>query len=413
MAEIFRLFTVTILLFSLANTVTAVTVYELESMINALRARGYNLFGNAIITSDLNYEILAGTSFTLFAPTDSSLFALDMTATASDYVTALHFHVVPRRFSLFDLRNIPSGTSLRSLDPSHDIVLESRGSLANDDVMSVDGIAIAVPDLFYGRDIVVHGLGGIISLRSQIGSNQGPSPMNMTGNESNDTSQSPPEGHLHDAAPPPVDLVDFGGFEPSSNDEIDYVPVVSPLPEPASVNGFSPVNSPGSVASPVDDLSESVSSPVADSPVSVTPPVDDLPQSDGSAFDISPAYAFPPDIPADLDLAVRTEAPPSSVSKGKHHRHHHAHHRRGSKSKVIKSDLPSSGKHRNSLLELADEGETESNGVYGEIQAIVREGDLSGSLVPAPENYWPYVEKTVDCALTDNEVAETMTCAQL
>lgn len=394
-------------------------------MINALRARGYNLFGNAIITSDLNYEILSGTSFTLFAPTDSSLFALDMTATASDYITALHFHVVPRRFSLSDLRNIPSGASLRSLDPSHDIVLESRGSLANDDVMSVDGIAITVPDLFDGRDIVVHGLGGII--RSQIGSNQGPPPMNMTGNESNDTSQSPPEGHLHDAAPPPVDLVDFGGFEPSSNEEIDYVPVVSPLPEqpePVSVNGFSPANSAGSVTPPVDDSSESVSSPVADSPVSITPPVDDSPKSvtspiddspqfDGSSFDISPAYASPPDIPADLDLAVRIEAPPSSVSKGKHHRHHHAQHRRGSKSKVIKSDLPSSGKRRNSLLELADEGETENSGVYGDTQAIVREGDLSGSSDPAPENYWPSVEKTVDCPLTDNEVAETMTCAQL
>ncbi|KAM7525305.1 hypothetical protein LguiA_015207 [Lonicera macranthoides] len=134
----------------------------------------------------------------------------------------------------------------------------------------------------------------------------------MTGNEANYTSQFLPKGHLHDVAPPPVDLVDFGGFEQSSNDEIDYVPVVSPLPELVNVNGFSLMNSSGSVTFPVDDSLESVFSLVDNSPKSVThhvsdslksviPLVDDSPQYDGFAFDISLAYASPPDILADCD----------------------------------------------------------------------------------------------------------------
>lgn len=57
---------------------------ELESMITALRTRGYPLFANAVSAFNLFPDVLAGTTFTFFAPTNSSLHALDMAATAED-----------------------------------------------------------------------------------------------------------------------------------------------------------------------------------------------------------------------------------------------------------------------------------------------------------------------------------------
>ncbi|KAG4915362.1 hypothetical protein JHK87_052919 [Glycine soja] len=72
---------------------------EFDSMLNTVRARGYDLFCNAIVTSDLKIDILSDANssrdaFTFFAPTDASLFALDMTLTASSYTRHSPF---PRR----------------------------------------------------------------------------------------------------------------------------------------------------------------------------------------------------------------------------------------------------------------------------------------------------------------------------
>ncbi|KAG5516134.1 hypothetical protein RHGRI_036996 [Rhododendron griersonianum] len=55
-------------------------------MLTTLRTRDYTLFANAIFATNLFPDVLAVTSFTFFAPTDSSLHALDMAATAEDYV---------------------------------------------------------------------------------------------------------------------------------------------------------------------------------------------------------------------------------------------------------------------------------------------------------------------------------------
>ncbi|KAA8536512.1 hypothetical protein F0562_028991 [Nyssa sinensis] len=206
-----------IILLFLPRAVTAIPELELESMLAAVRTRGYNLFCNAITTSDIYYEVLAGTSFTFFAPTDASLFALDMIATSSDYITTLRFHVVPRRFSLSDLRTLPPGSSLHTLVPLHDISIERLPSLGFD-IITANGINVVVPGLFYGRDIAVHGLGGILSFRSQIGQRQDspppPSEANFSGNHSSvvgDSHAPPPENsssfdrfaQRQDSPPPP------------------------------------------------------------------------------------------------------------------------------------------------------------------------------------------------------------------
>lgn len=166
-----------LLLISVANTVKAVPAQELEWMLVAMRARGYNLFANAIATSDIHYEVVSGSAFTFFAPINSSLFALDMTTTATDYVTALRCHVVRGRLSMSQLRRLPSGYSVTTLLPGRDVVIDRFPA---NHAITVDGVRIVVPGLFYGQFIAVHGLGGILSLRSPVESRHRSSPMSHT-----------------------------------------------------------------------------------------------------------------------------------------------------------------------------------------------------------------------------------------
>lgn len=115
MASPLRFLAVTLLLLSLTTTVVSVEEDELESMLNVLKSRGHNLFGNAIPTSDIIYEAISGESFTFFAPTDSALFTIDMISTASDYMSTLRCHVIPIVCS------IPS--SVASLLDPHSLLL--------------------------------------------------------------------------------------------------------------------------------------------------------------------------------------------------------------------------------------------------------------------------------------------------
>lgn len=214
-----------IVLLSLADGVNGIHEQDLQAMLSALRSRGYNLFGNAITTSDIHYEILSGSSFTFFAPTDSALFALDMTATASNYVQTLRCHIVPRRFSMANLRSLHSGSPLHTLIHHHDIHIAGRWS-PDSYIITANGVDIVLPGLFYTRDIAVHGLGGIQILhhRAQIGSPQ---------------------------APPP-----FANFLPKS---LDKSPDLSPGPE-SSLDRISPISSPESLyLSPVQQTLSPIS----------------------------------------------------------------------------------------------------------------------------------------------------------
>lgn len=148
----------------------AIPSSELEAMEAALRQRGYHLFPNAIMTSDLRLRLLDGTSFTLFAPTDASLFSLDMASeSATDYLNSLLFHFSPIRLTLSSLRSLPSPSSFPSLldaSPHHLIhhVYTAAGS-DHRSFVSVDGIRIVDPSIFDGPSVAVHGLGGILDFR--------------------------------------------------------------------------------------------------------------------------------------------------------------------------------------------------------------------------------------------------------
>ncbi|KAI3770288.1 hypothetical protein L6452_01415 [Arctium lappa] len=169
---------IVIILIAIINIVivSAVREGELNVVFGVLRARGYHLFANAIATSDLHYDIKSNGNFTLFAPINSALFALDMTMAASNYVSALRYHVVPRRLSIAELLSLPPGSnSVPTLVPGQDILVEQRRSPRS--LITVGGVDVVVPGMFYGRDIAVHGLGGILEFRPPTMN----SPANLTG----------------------------------------------------------------------------------------------------------------------------------------------------------------------------------------------------------------------------------------
>ncbi|XP_076939453.1 uncharacterized protein LOC143608191 [Bidens hawaiensis] len=158
---------------------TAVREGELTVMFGVLRARGYHLFANAISTSDLHYDLRSDGNFTLLAPINSALFALDMTMPASNYVTTLRYHVIPRRMSMIDLLSLtPSANSVPTLVPGRDIHVEQRRSVRS--LITIGGVDIVVPGMHYGRNMAVHGLGGILEYRHHHTRNSPPPPVNST-----------------------------------------------------------------------------------------------------------------------------------------------------------------------------------------------------------------------------------------
>ncbi|CAB4267739.1 unnamed protein product [Prunus armeniaca] len=234
MAIKFRTLSLTVLLLvlisliMLPDEVVSLTPREYDSMQRVLRGHGYNLMCNAMATSDLQWMLLtfpANASFTIFAPTDASLFALDMIQTASSYTDTLRFHVVPLRLSLSNLRSLAAGSFLPTLLPSSALRLVSPRPL------SVSGVDVVLPGLFYSRHLAVHGLGGILSLASLV-----------------------PYGSSHSPVPKvePMSTSDFNGTD------------LSPVIAPSSVNTGSPSISPAFVSE--DEISPA---PAAPSPLSV------------------------------------------------------------------------------------------------------------------------------------------------
>lgn len=145
---------------------------ELETMCTVLRSSGYNLFCNAIATSDLQVQltanatvgssssiiVTAGATFTLFSPKDKFLFTLDMASDAADYVAALRYHIVPSRvLALSDLQNL-SSPFLDTLLPHYSILIYKTDNAS----VTVDGVKLSDPDLYVGSNIAVHGLDGIL-----------------------------------------------------------------------------------------------------------------------------------------------------------------------------------------------------------------------------------------------------------
>uniref|UniRef100_A0A7N0RHS6 FAS1 domain-containing protein n=1 Tax=Kalanchoe fedtschenkoi TaxID=63787 RepID=A0A7N0RHS6_KALFE len=167
-----------------AVVVDSTSTAELDATIAALRSHGYNLFANALTTSDILFELhanfttrdanasVARSSFTLFAPPDSTLFALDMTASALVYVQTLRCHIVPRRIAASELLLLQPGSCLPTLLPRREIRVQRR-LLRRSIVIAVDGVNVVVPGMYYGEGVAVHGLAGALNFRSHVGARRG------------------------------------------------------------------------------------------------------------------------------------------------------------------------------------------------------------------------------------------------
>ncbi|XP_047974525.1 uncharacterized protein LOC125216797 [Salvia hispanica] len=160
------LFLLLLFLSSAANSPTRTR--EFDDMLQSLRSYGYTLFTNGIATSDLKYELLsaAAADFTLFAPRDELLYALDMAADAAFYVSTLRYHVISGRHTFAGLKNL-SAPFLDTLLPDYAVLIgKVRDVDADSDRASVglivNGVRIAYPDLFLGSRIAVHGIEGIL-----------------------------------------------------------------------------------------------------------------------------------------------------------------------------------------------------------------------------------------------------------
>ncbi|KAI3752791.1 hypothetical protein L2E82_24828 [Cichorium intybus] len=211
--------------------VSAVRESELNVVFGVLRARGYHLFANAIVTSDIHYDIKSDSSnFTLFAPINSALFAIDMTMAASNYVEALRYHVVPRRMSITDLLSLPPGAnSIPTLMPGQNILVEQRRDPRS--LITVGGVDIVVPGMFYGRDIAVHGLDGILEFRphtrnSLANTTHTPFPNNQTSMNVYPYNMPPP--NTTQEGLPPLD------FNPTGNISFQFPQEVSTTPDVSS-----------------------------------------------------------------------------------------------------------------------------------------------------------------------------------
>ncbi|KAL4376796.1 hypothetical protein GQ457_02G009840 [Hibiscus cannabinus] len=172
--------TIAILLLLLLATATTsgLTTKELDAALLTLQSRGYTLFPNAITTSDLQVRLLSSQNssiFTLFAPSDSLLFSLDLLSSARLYTVSLFLHVSPHFLSSSDLLALPRPAFIDTLLPNRRLFVERTMSTRNGTALltvTVDGVMVSVPDLFIGSNIAVHGLDGILVARygSLVGS---------------------------------------------------------------------------------------------------------------------------------------------------------------------------------------------------------------------------------------------------
>ncbi|XP_022752007.1 fasciclin-like arabinogalactan protein 19 [Durio zibethinus] len=172
-----------LLLVLTASTVTTadLTSQELDAALFALRSSGYTLFPNAITTSDLLLRLLSSqnsSSFTLFAPTDSLLFSLDLLSSSRLYTFSLLLHASPHFLSMSDLLSLPRPNYIETLLPNRQLFVENTLVSHNGTFLlsvTVDGVRVSVPDLFLGSNIAVHGLDGILVARygSRVGDGTG------------------------------------------------------------------------------------------------------------------------------------------------------------------------------------------------------------------------------------------------
>lgn len=323
-------------------------------MLAALRFRGYHLFANAITTTDIHYDIINGGNFTFFAPTDSALYALDMSMSAADYTMALRFHGVPLRLSLPDLRMLSFGSnSFPTLVRGHEIHIVNPMPFPLP--IMVEGVDVAYPGLFYDTHIAVHGLEGMIDFRSVLDSR-------------NSSSNLKDEVTLDSTSDQPYQSIDTADHTPITGQHEIYAPS-SQIADP--------------VAAPPLQSSVTGIDTAAASPVSVLPETAFVPSSD-----VSPAHRV------SVPVAPRHRQPETySESITQPHEEH--------MSISTKSDLNSQELH-DSITQPREEHI--STAMSGSIFPRIHDVSLATkSSSKAAEEFTQVDEKIIDCAIAGDD----------
>ncbi|KAL6981530.1 hypothetical protein U1Q18_023158 [Sarracenia purpurea var. burkii] len=115
----------------------------LDHAVRALRKRGFSVVATAMAIKLT--DLINLTDFTVFAPSDASLFA-DSTGFRFDFLN----HVVAKRHHFTDIANLSSGTTIETLSPNKKVIIRSE----NGDV-TADGVAIHSSEVYHNRWIVV------------------------------------------------------------------------------------------------------------------------------------------------------------------------------------------------------------------------------------------------------------------
>lgn len=330
---------------------------ELNMAITSLKANGYNLFGNAISTSDIRYQIIStfNNNITLFSPTDSDLYSLDLVSDSSDYVQKLRYHVSLNQFSFNNLSSFSFSNNLggslsnqvsfiNTLIPHHCLTItkdDNPNPNENSSFVSVDGVRIVVPDLYTGSRITVHGLGGILSVNFRKNVNDNVYSDLDLGSISSSTQSI----QCFSSYVPPVKFPDqiaisttsFSPPPPST------VPVISPTPASVPADSLSPASiSADSLSPPSFPVISSNPDSITDTsiPASVSVPATSVaaPAAISAPIPVSLPVITPPPVSMAEILPAKLKGSKDELDVGNkrerggghyHHRghHHHYHHR--------------------------------------------------------------------------------------
>lgn len=133
------------------ETTSSYSSYTFKEASRVLRSREYS-----IMASCLDLQLLAllqqRPNLTVFAPVDYALPDLVSNFT-SDYSSLFLRHVVPCRMTWADLSNLGEGAMLRTFSDEFTL----RIARVNDE-LTVNGVAVAVRDMYSSDWLVVHGL---------------------------------------------------------------------------------------------------------------------------------------------------------------------------------------------------------------------------------------------------------------
>ncbi|GFY90630.1 hypothetical protein Acr_07g0008270 [Actinidia rufa] len=191
-----------------------------------------------------------------------------------------------------------------TLFPRHEIRFQTRSASEG---FAVDDVDVVVPGLLYGRDVAVHGLGGILYFRSQVDLDHRLSPpppltVPVVIVVKPSRISSPGNISLNHETPPPANFSDRGVSEPPNAEGTEDRTVVSPSSDPASFDPFSPAESPEKA-----DLLSSASRLSLESSIALITEPEATSQSIGEGWNLMQPFPTlaeatkPPEVPCPFD----------------------------------------------------------------------------------------------------------------